>query len=158
MTPSAATELRVTKTVFDLDSRDDVTVVKIGTSTPVTTMAEFTARLNNDSAIILAVINDGLAAYDREQLAADETKTWQVESEDDKGATVYAPFAGTLLSEEKSKQLAVNVLSMAKMLFGYAKDMVKGDVKANRDAKKLAKEKAAEMLLSNPAVIEALKK
>jgi hypothetical protein len=46
---------------------------------------------------------------------------------------------------------------MAKMLFGYAKQMVP-DVAANRAAKKLAKERAAEMLLSNPAVIEALKK
>jgi len=153
MTPSAATELRVTKTVFDLDSRDDVTVVKIGTSTPVTTMAEFTARLNNDSAIILQVINDGLAAYDREQLATNSSVGWSVEDEEGN----VTPFTGTLLSEEKSKQLAVNVLSMAKMLFGYAKQMVP-DVAANRAAKKLAKEKAAEMLLSNPAVIEALKK
>jgi hypothetical protein len=153
MTPSAATELRVTKTVFDLDSRDDVTVVKIGTSTPVTTMAEFTARLNNDSAIILQVINDGLAAYDREQLATNSSVGWSVEDEEGN----VTPFTGTLLSEEKSKQLAVNVLSMAKMLFGYAKQMVP-DVAANRAAKKLAKERAAEMLLSNPAVIEALKK
>jgi hypothetical protein len=153
MTPSAATELRVTKTVFDLDSRDDVTVVKIGTSTPVTTMAEFTARLNNDSATILQVINDGLAAYDREQLATNSSVGWSVEDEEGN----VTPFTGTLLSEEKSKQLAVNVLSMAKMLFGYAKQMVP-DVAANRAAKKLAKERAAEMLLSNPAVIEALKK
>jgi|ERR1035438_2080287 hypothetical protein len=154
MTPSAATELRVTKTVFDLDSRDDVTVVKIGTSTPVTTMAEFTARLNNDSAIILQVINDGLAAYDRDSLATNPNVGWSVEDEEGN----VTPFAGTLLSEEKSKQLAVNVLGIAKMSYGYAKDMVKGDVAANRAAKKLAKEKAAEMLLSNPAVIEALKK
>ena len=75
----------------------------------------------------------------------------------DKGEMELAAFSGTALSEEKSKQLSANILNMAKMLFGYAKNMFP-DVKQNREAKKVAKEKAAEMLLSNPAVIEALKK
>ena len=154
MTPTAqiqtaTKELRVSKKVFDLDSRDDVEVVKIGEFTPVATMAEFTSRLGNDSAIILQVVNDGLEAYTQQKLAADNTIGWSVEDEEGK----VTPFSGTLLTEEKSKQLAANVLNMAKMLFGYAKDMVGG-----KTAKKEAKEKAQEMLLSNPAVIEALKK
>lgn len=157
MTPSAQTEqkeIRVGKTVFDLDSRGEVDVVKVGTFTPVATMHEFTARLGNDSAKILAVVNDGLEAYEREQIAANNELPWSIEDEEGK----LTPFSGTLLSEEKSKQLSANVLSMAKMLFGYAKDMVTGDATKNREAKREAKAKAAEMLLANPAVIEALKK
>ena len=142
-------ELRVSKSVFDLDSRGEVDVVKIGTFAPVANMHEFTSRLGNDSAKILAVVNDGLEAYEREQLAANDSIGWSVEDEEGK----LSPFSGTLLTEEKSKQLSANVLNMAKMLFGYAKDMVGG-----REAKREAKAKAAEMLLSNPAVVEALKK
>ncbi len=147
-TPTGVKELRVSKSVFDLDSRGEVDVVKIGQFTPVATMHEFTARLGNDAAKILQVVNDGLEAYDREQLAA-SASPWMVEDEEGK----TTEFSGTLLTEEKSKQLSANVLNMAKMLFGYAKDMVGG-----KEAKREAKNKAAEMLLSNPAVIEALKK
>lgn len=156
MTPTTQTskEIRTTKSVFDLDSKSEVTVVKIGQFTPVANMQEFVSRLGNDAAKILTIVNDGLENHERTQLATDESKPWQVEDENETtGEKTLAPFSGTLLSEDRSKQLAVNVLSMAKMLFGYAKDMVGG-----REAKAAAKAKAQEMLLSNPAVIEALKK
>lgn len=153
MTPTATKEIRTTKSVFDLDSKSEVTVVKVGQFLPVANMQDFVSRLGNDATKILAIVNDGLESHERNALATNESVAWQVEDENEAGETVLAPFSGTLLSEEKSKQLSANVLNMAKMLFGYAKDMVGG-----RDAKKAAKAKAQEMLLGNPAVIEALKK
>ena len=153
-TPAESTiALRVQKTVFDLDRKDDVTVVKIGSFTPVANMQEFVHRLGNDSGKILSIVNAGLQDWSRSQLADDTTVAFQEVTEAEDGTEKLVPFTGTLLSEEKSKQLSANILNMAKMLFGYAKDMVGG-----KEAKRAAKDKAAEMLLSNPAVVEALKK
>jgi hypothetical protein len=149
MTPSEAKPIKVQKSVFDLDSKEDVTLQKVGNCPPVATMHELNERLAHDSATILWVMNKGLEAHFRETLEADETVPWQLLD----GEGNLVPFSGTTLSEEKSAQLAANVLSMAKMLFGYSKDMVGG-----KDAKRKAKDDAQAMLLSNPAVIEALKK
>ena len=151
--PATTKEIRTTKTVFDLDSKSDVTLVKVGTFSPVTNMQEFVSRLGNDATKILAIVNSGLESHEQSQLSSNESIAWQQEDENEAGETVLIPFAGTTLSEEKSKQLAANVLNMAKMLFGYAKDMAGG-----KEAKRAAKAKAQEMLLSNPQVIEALKK
>ena len=140
--------LRIQKTVFDLDSRDDVTVVKEVNFTPVESTADALARVGNDAKKFLEIINAGLEDYTRTQAATDSTIAWQ--TEDEEGAKT--PFSGTMLTEEKSKQLNANVLNMAKLLFGYAKDMIGG-----RDAKKAAKAKALDMFLSNPQVIDALK-
>lgn len=159
MTPTPNTEvetkeLRVSKSVFDLDSKGEVNVVKtLPDWRGVSTMQEFMARMGNDTEAILSVINDGLEAYDREQLAKNG-QPWFLEDEEGN----LTPFAGTLLSEKASKSFAATVLANAKMIFGYAKEMVKGDSEANRKAKKAAKEAAQEMMLSNPIVIEALKK
>jgi len=153
VTPSTTKEIRTTKTVFDLDSKFDVTLVKVGQFSPVTNMQEFVVRLGNDAGKILAIVNDGLESHERNQLSTNESIAWQQEDENENGETVLTPFSGTTLTEEKSRQLGQNVLNMAKMLFGYAKDMAGG-----KEAKRAAKAKAQEMLLSNPQVIEALKK
>lgn len=146
--PDGAKPIRVQRSVFDLDSRDDVTLVKSGTFQPVSSMQDFVTRLGNDSEAILAIVNDGLEEYDRKRLAADESVKWQIEDED---SGELAEFTGTPISEEKSKQLAANVLQMAKMSFGFAKG-------AGREKNKAAKTAAREMLLSLPQVIETLKK
>ena len=147
-TPSTQNEIRVTQTGFDLASLEDIQTVKVGIFTPVLNMQEFVERLSNDAAKILSIVNAGLQDYTRQQLAADTSVAWQTESEDG----VLTPFTGNLLSEDKSKQLAANVLNMAKMVFGYAKDMAGG-----KEAKRAAKEKAQAMLLANPQVVESLK-
>ena len=154
---ATAEEIRVSKSVFDLDSKADVSVVKVGTFAPVSDMKEFVARLGNDATKILQVINDGLKAYATEELAKSDA-AWMTETEGENDTIVLEPFTGTLLSEERSKQLNANVINMAKLLFGYDKNMVAGDRDANRKAKATAKAQALDMILSNPAVIEALKK
>lgn len=138
--------LECTKKVFDLDTKDDVVLFKAGTFTPAENTADALARVGNDSAAFMKIVNAGLRDYTREQIAADTNVPWQAKDDEDN----LVPYMGSTITEEKSKQLAANVLNMAKMLFGYSKEMP-------REAKKSAKEKAQDMLLANPAVVDALK-
>lgn len=143
--PMDPQSIKTQSNVFDLDSRDYVTVVKVGTFEPVADAKEAMARIGNDSAKFLEILNSGLKSHALEQLRESDAP-WMTEDEEDN----LTPFTGTTISEEKGKQLAANVLNMAKMLFSYSKSM-------DRDEKRSAKAKAQDMLLSQPAVLEALK-
>jgi hypothetical protein len=158
ITPSGNVPLEVTKVVFDLDSKGEVTVRKVGDFTPVENMEQFVQRLNSDAALILKLANKALENYTEDQLSADSNVPWQLVEEDENGNESLSPFSGTLLSPEKSKGLNATVINLAKVIFGYAKQMVPGDVNANREAKKAAKQSALNMILSNPAAIEGLRK
>ena len=151
-------KLEVRKSVFDLDSKGEVTVVKIGEFSPVSTMEEFVSRLSNNAAAILQIVNDGLEKYTENQITSDAAVPWQLVEEDETGAETFAPFTGTLISAEKSKQLGATVINIAKLMFSYAKQMVPGSVEENRKAKAAAKQSALEMILSNPAAVESLRK
>lgn len=155
--PNGNKTLEVSKVVFDLDSKDYVTLKKAGEFQPVTSMAEFTERLNNDASAILAIVNDGLEEYSKKQLA-ENPEPWKLVEEDEEGNETLSEFKGTPISAEKSKLLSATVINLAKTLFGYAKNMVPGNAEENRKAKKGAKDQALAMLLSNPAAIEGLKK
>jgi hypothetical protein len=150
--------LEVSKTVFDLDSKEYVNLKKQGPFNPVSTMEEFTTRLANDAKLILEIVNDGLEEYQRKQLATDNSVAWKLVEEDDEGKETLTDFTGTPISAEKSKSLSATVINLAKTIFGYSKNMVPGNVEENRKAKKAAKDQALSMLLSNPAAIEGLKK
>ena len=71
MTPTPKSEeLRIEKTVFDLDSKADVDLVKVVPDWQgISTVAEFNTRLGADHTKILAVLNKGLREYEAEQLA-----------------------------------------------------------------------------------------
>lgn len=152
--PSGAKEIKTQKTVFDLDSKGDVTVAKIGQFTPVENMQDFVARLNNDSEAILKIVNSGLEDYERNRLADDNNVPWQ--TLDDEGKVV-GEFKGFLLSEEKSKQLNASVLNFAKLSFGYNEASEIKDAKERSKARQAAKDEALAALLT-PAAIEGLKK
>lgn len=160
-------EITLTKTGFDLDSKTDVTLMKVAPFTAVGTMQDFVSRLGNDSDLILKVVNDGLEEYERKQLAANDSVAWLTTTEegeiakDESGSPI--PFSGTLLIGEKAKQFAATVLNIAKMAFGYpdgklAKGATKEEQEANRVLKAAAKSQAQDMILSNPVTLEALKK
>ena len=140
------TTLELTQKIFDLDTKDDVVLYKHVAFTPVTSTQEALARINNDGAAFLAIINAGLQDHARDAARKDTSIAWTAKDED--GNEI--PFTGTPISEEKSKQLAANTLNMAKMVFGYNKDM-------SKEEKRTSKAKAEEMLLSNPAVLDSLK-
>lgn len=166
-TQPEAVEIRIPRTQFDLDSKGEVSLVKIGKFQPVATMEEFVARLGNDSNAILNIVNDGLEEYSRKALLSDSSIPWyklteegDVEVDAEKNPV---PFTGTLLTEEKSKQFFATVLNMAKMMFGYPdqklpKGATKAEQDANRELKNKAKAQAQDLILSNPAAVEALKK
>ena len=156
--PAGSVALEVTKVVFDLDSKGEVTVRKVGEFTPVENMEQFVQRLNSDAGLILRLANKALENYTEDQLSANNSVPWQQVEEDENGNETLVPFSGTLLSPEKSKGLNATVINLAKVIFGYAKNMIPTDAVANRDAKKAAKQSALNMILSNPAAIEGLRK
>lgn len=158
-TDSNVKEIRTrVKSVFDLDSKDYVSVFKTGSFAPVGTMEDFVSRLGNDSALILKVVNEGLEEYAKRQLENSDV-AYSTETEDGK----IEAFSGTPISEEKSAQLSATVLNIAKMMFGFP-DLPRGtkmtadEAKANREAKAKAKQAAIDFVLSNPAAVEALRK
>lgn len=153
MTPTPAGTIETTKTVFDLDRKEDVTLVKQGTFSPVTSVQEFVTRLENNSDAILAVINDGLKSHEMARLAESENP-WMEKNEKDE----LIPYAGTPISPIAAKSLNTMVLQFAKLLFGYDEADKISDVEKKRAAKREAKEKALAMQLSNAVVVEALKK
>ena len=136
---------KVSQSVFDLDSKQDVTLFKAGEFTPVENMQEFVSRLANDQKEILSIVNEGLRSHFRDQLKADSSVPWMQENEEGE----LEAFSGTPISEEASKKLQVSVLGMAKVL-GYEKSL-------SREQKKALKEQAQEMILSNPVAVEKLR-
>ena len=161
MTPQTNdnSELVVRKEVFDLDSKKDQIVVKRGKFTPVSDMQDFLNRLNNDSAAVLAVVNDGLRNHEEKKLESDKSVAWEIVSEDENGDEIYSPVPESFapISEARKKDLKASIISFAKLLFGYERTMVKGDDAANAAAKKKAKDDALAMIMSNPAAVEKLK-
>lgn len=143
MTPNANNTYPVQKTVFDLDSFDEVTLVKDYTFEPVTSVQDAAARLGNDSAKLLAVINDGLRA-ETSRTARNSNDGWQREDEEGN----RTPFAGTLANLKLVNQC---VLSMAKTVFGFSKDL-------SPDAKRAAKQSAQDLIKNTPAIREGLQK
>ncbi len=144
---------RVQSKIFDLDSKDFVQVLKTGQFAPVENANEALARVNHDSVKFLEIVNAGLRDHYRTQLAANAEIPWKVEDEEGN----LSDFSGTPISEDKGKQLNVNVLNMAKLLFKYDEADGIADVEEKRKAKRESKRKALDMLLSNPAVVESLK-
>lgn len=167
MTPTTQTQIETRKSGLDLDSRSDVTLIKVAPWTPPTSMEDFVGRLQNNADLILKICTNGLKEYDQEQLAANSSIPWFQLNEEDEIITDEnkqpVVFSGTLLIGDKAKQFAATVLNLAKMMFGYPADkLAKGASKAEQDANRLAKQTAKDaatnFVLSNPAAVEALKK
>ena len=138
--------------ILVLETGDYLDVYKVGSFQPVATSKEALERINNDSNVFLQILNDGLKEHFKKELADDSNVGYVYEDEEG----IEAPFVGTQISEEKLKQLQANILMNAKLLFGYSKKM-SDDPTENRRLKTQAKEKAQEMFLSNPKVVEILR-
>ena len=144
-TPVAGSEtLKVQRTIFNLDTMEEVTLVKSIEFNPVKDMQEFVARLGNDTAKILAVVNRGLRSEVQQSAVDNASIAWQAEDEDGK----LSEFQGTPADQSGVNNL---VLSLAKQVFGYSKD-------APVETKRAAKEAAINMIRSNDQIREGLKK
>lgn len=136
----------ITDTVFDLDSFDEVKLVK---NPPpfqtVSSIEEALSRLGNDSTKLLQVLNDGLIGEYRDQFAADPSQPWH--TFDDEGEP-NGVFTGTIAESKSVNNL---VLTLAKTVFGFSKDMTP-------EQKKAAKASAKEMIAANDAIKNGLRK
>ena len=144
MTPTSGTKTEtVRSTIFDLDSMSEVTLIKTVEFEPVKTTAEALARVGNDAAKFLEMVNSGLRDHVRESAKSDSNIPWLQENEE--GETVE--FAGT---PADSKAVNSLVLTLAKTIFGYSKD-------STADQKRKAKDSAMTMIASNEAIRAGLK-
>ena len=138
----------VTKTVFDLSIFDDVKLTKtVQLPSPVQSVEEALAAVGNDSAALLAVINDGLAERAVEAAKKDLSGfTVAEEIGDFKAGDAYN---GKFAEGDKSKQINASVLNLAKAM-NSAWDTL------SADAKRTAKAAVIEMLRQNPAFLAGL--
>lgn len=134
----------VQRTVLDLDTFEDVTLQKEFDFSPVSNVEEAAARLGNDANKLLKVINDGLLAETRREVAK-ATDGWKVLEDD---GTATEDFKGT---PANSKIVNGCVLNLAKTVFGFSKDMTP-------EQKKAAKVQARELVKSTPPILNGLKK
>lgn len=133
----------VQNTVLDLTTFENVTLEKDLEFAPVTSVSEASERLGNDASKLLKVINDGLEAEARRQ-ARKDPNGWSALNDDDE----RVPFTGT---PANAKVVNGMVLTLAKSVFGFSKDL-------SKDAKAASKESARNLIKSTPAILEGLKK
>lgn len=144
-TPAPGVEsIRIQKTVFDLESFEDVTLVKEVPFSPVAAIDEALARLGNDSAKLLAVVNDGLRSELR-STERDNSEGYFLADED--GKPSGETFAG--IAADNAKVNAV-VLAMAKSVFGLNPSM-------SKEQKRAAKDSAVNLVRTTPAIVEGLR-
>lgn len=136
--------LRVQRSVFDLDAFEDVTLVKEFEHQEVDSVQEALARVANNQEKLLSIINEGLRAEARRKEAnsADGWRTFTDEGD------VNGIFSGTIADPKAVNAL---VLTLAKTVFGYSKDM-------SNDQKRAAKASAESMIKNTQAIRDGLKK
>ena len=133
----------LSRTIYNLDDMEEVTLVKtVPDFVPVDSTQAALHRLGNDAKKFLAVINDGLAAEERNAVADNSEIPWMEEDEEGN----QTPFGGTPADGKKVKAL---ILTLAKTIFGY----VKGEKEKNR----AAKASALAMIQSNEQIKNGLK-
>lgn len=136
----------INRTVFDLDSFDEVYLSKQVPFSPASSVEEALKRLGGDSAKLLEAVNDGLLADAKRVAAHDTSIPWMQETED--GTLV--PFEGTVAD---SKIVNGMVLNMAKAVYGYNKAAAAKD----KAGKQKAKEQAMAFIAGNEAIKNGLK-
>jgi hypothetical protein len=141
----------IQKTIFDLDSMEEVLLVKpVPDFIPAENSHEVLARVGNDTAKMLKLLNDGLRLAERAAVA-EGSEPWHTFIADENGELtddVNGVFTGTIADTK-----AVNALklTLAKTVFGFAKSM-------SKEEKSAAKESALEMIKTTPAIKAGLQK
>lgn len=141
----------IQKTVFDLDSMEEVLLVKaVPDFKEAESSHEVLARVNNDTAKMLKLLNDGLRLAEREQIASgsDPWHTFATNDEGEYTDEVNGAFTGTIAD---SKAVNALKLTLAKTVFGFSKSM-------SKEEKSAAKESALEMIKTTPAIKAGLQK
>ena len=136
---------RIQNTVFDLKEFDNVKLLKdVELPKKPATLEEATAMVGGNTEKFLSVFYEGLVADAIEQERAN-TEGWKVANDDNTPGELYT---GQSADEAKGDLINAAILSLAKMQ-GYNKDL-------SREKKRELKEKAAEFLRSNPAMLASI--
>jgi len=140
----------VEKPVFDLSSFEDVTLVKPFEFLPPTDVNEALTRLGGDTAALMAVITSGMLDSYKSELrkTADGWHTYEEDADGEPTDKINGVFQGQVADSKKVNNLK---LSLAKSVFGFEKGM-------SKEAKRAAKEQAAEMIKNTEAIRNGLAK
>lgn len=144
-------DIRVTKTLTDLSTLDEVLLVKPGKFMPVADAAEALQRLGGDQNALAEVLNDGLEARAKQELrsTAGGWHTFKLDADGEPIITeVNGPFEGQVGDTTKINGL---VSQIAKSVYGYEKGL-------SPEAKKAAKQSARDFIKANAAIREGLSK
>lgn len=125
---STSEPIKTQSTLFDLDTMEEVLVLKTVPFTDVTRTEEALERLGNNADRLIAVINRGLRAEIAQDIKRDTNIPWQIENEEGN----LVDFTGTLVDAKTVNTLALN---MAKSIFGYSKEQ---PIEKRREAKAAA--------------------
>jgi hypothetical protein len=142
----------ITQTVFDLNTFDEVLLVKnVPDFIPAENMAEVLVRVGNDSAKVLELVNAGLKSNERAAIETNPQIPWHtfvLDAEGEPTKEINGVFTGTPADFDKVNSLR---LTLAKTVFGYSKSMSKAE-------KSAAKDSAMEMIKTTPAIKAGLQK
>lgn len=139
----------VRKSVFDLDTFADVTLVKPVTFDPATSIEESLKRLGGDHSKLLSVINEGLLEVRKREVRSDDSP-WMQETEAEDGTVALEAFDGTIADQKMVNNLVLNI---AKSSFGYNKAAAAKD----KAAKQKAKQAAMDFVSGNEVLKNGLK-
>lgn len=123
-------KLKVTSSFFDLDSFESVGVYKEQEFQTVDSLESALARVGNDNARLIAVVNKGLESEAKKEMRQ-SLDGWLTVEDDE-------PYNGKPADEKKVGNF---ILTLAKTIFGYNKGMTK---EQKRDAKTSARKMALE--------------
>ena len=143
-TATSSIELRRQQSGTDLNTFEDVTLVKVGKFVPVTTLEEAKHRVGGNTEKFISIINEGLEAEAGRELKNDTNVPWQVEDEEGN----ISPFVGMLAD---GKIVGTLILNMAKSIFGYTKE-------STPEEKKAAKQSAKDLIKNNEVMKNGLVK
>lgn len=140
----------INRTVFDLDSFEDVYLTKEVPFQEAASVEEALARLGGDSKKLLEAVNDGLLADAKRVASKDTSIPWMIELENEDGTTKREVFSGTVAD---SKIVNGMVLNLAKSVYGYNKAAAAKD----KAGKQKAKESAMAFIAGNEVIKNGLK-
>ncbi len=131
------------RTLLNLDTFEDVTLIKkVPPFVPVTTAAEAMARINNDQAKFIELMNKALQSEAKQAAIDDSANPW-LEVDDDGTET---PFTGTAAN----KTVVNKTIAGLAFSFGY-------DAKMKPEQKKAIKQQVRDLIKNTPAILDALR-
>lgn len=141
----ATRELIIQSTVTALDTLEEVKLGKKVDFTDVDSVEAALVAVGNDSAKLLKVINDGLAAETR-RLAREDESGWHSYTE---SGELNGEYTGKIVDSDKISQL---VLTFAKMS-GFGPDKTPDQ---KREIKAKARDKVKRMLANDPEMLASV--